>query len=231
MTEPELHVSDAPAAAVAHVLAEQAARGGSIVLTGGSSPGTAYAEAAVLQPDWSGVELWWGDERCVPPDDERSNYALAERTLLSRLRVQPRAVHRIRGELGPAEAAEELDGALAGVTFDLLLLGLGPDAHMASLFPDSPQLRVLDRRATSGPAGLEPWVDRVTLTIPALLAARRIVFLVAGEDKAEAVARAFRGDISDDAPATLLREGHAPIEVFLDIAAASRLGPRSSSRQ
>ena len=82
------------------LIAAQAGRGGSIVLTGGASVGDAYEHAARLEPDWSKVTLWWGDERCVPPDDERSNYRLAKETLLDRLEV-PAAVHRIRGELEP----------------------------------------------------------------------------------------------------------------------------------
>jgi 6-phosphogluconolactonase len=222
---PELHVSDDPAAEVARVLADEAARGGSIVLTGGSTPGAAYQRAAALQPDWGRVELWWGDERCVPADDDRSNYRLARETLLDRLEDPPRTVHRIRGELPPPAAAEELDEALAGVSLDLILLGLGPDAHLASLFPGSPQLLVEDRRATSGPAGLEPFVDRVTMTLPTIRSARRIVFLVAGEEKADAVSRAFGGDITADAPASLTRLAPVTIEVFLDRHAAARLSP------
>jgi 6-phosphogluconolactonase len=220
---PDLHVLEDPAAAVAELIADQARRGGSIVLTGGSTPGGAYERAATLQPDWSRVEVWWGDERCVPPDDERSNYRLAEQTLLDRLAVAPRAVHRIRGELQPADAADELDRLLEAAELDLLLLGLGPDGHVASLFPGSPQLAVEDRRATSGPAGLAPWVARVTMTMPTLRSARRIVFLITGEEKADAVARAFQGDITPDMPASLLRSGQVPVEVFLDAAAASKL--------
>jgi 6-phosphogluconolactonase len=223
MTDPALHVLDDPAAAVGDLIAEHARRGGSIVLTGGRTPGTAYERAASLQPDWSRVSIWWGDERCVPPDDERSNYALAERTLLDRVEEEPAEVHRIRGELQPADAAGEYERALEDVELDLLLLGIGPDGHVASLFPDSPQLRVADRLVTSGPAGLEPWVDRVTMTLPALLSARRIVFLVTGEAKADAVARAFGADITEDVPASLLRRGSSPIDVYLDIAAAIKL--------
>ena len=223
---PELHIVADPAAAVGVLLADQASRGGSIVLTGGSSPGRAYQRAAALQPDWGRVTLWWGDDRCVPPDDERSNYRLAKEMLLDRLEVPPVEVHRIRGELPPHEAADELDAALDGIELDLILLGLGPDGHMASLFPGSPQLAVLDRRATSGPAGLEPFVDRVTMTLPEIRSAGRIVFLVEGEGKADAVARAFTGDPTSEVPASLARLAPVDVEVFLDGAAASKLPGR-----
>jgi 6-phosphogluconolactonase len=220
---PELHIVDDPAVPVAELLADQARRGGSIVLTGGSSPGPAYERAAALVPDWSNVVLWWGDERCVPPEHEWSNYRLAKETLLDRLEQRPREVHRIRGELAPAEAAAELDAALEGVELDLLLLGLGPDAHVASLFPGSSQLAVEDRRATSGPPGLEPWVDRVTMTMPQLQSAKRIVFIVEGASKADAVARAFGGETSPEAPASLVLLAPIPVEVFLDGPAAAKL--------
>jgi 6-phosphogluconolactonase len=221
--QPDLHIVDDPAAAVGELLAEQARAGGSIVLTGGSTPGTAYRHAARLAPDWSKVTLWWGDERCVPPDDERSNYRLAKETLLEQLAAPPGTVHRIRGEAPPTEAAAELDTALAGATLDFLLLGLGPDGHMASLFPGSPQLGITDRRATDGPAGLEPWVHRVTFTVPTIQAAKRVVFLVTGATKADAVARAFGAGITPDVPASLSRL--APrVEIFLDRAAGDKLG-------
>jgi 6-phosphogluconolactonase len=219
---PELHIVDDPAAVVGELLAEQARLGGSIVLTGGSAPAGAYRRAAELEPDWSRVTLWWGDERCVPPDDERSNFRLAKETLLDLLGTPPAAVHRIRGEAPPADAAAELNAALAGVTLDFLLLGLGPDGHMASLFPGSPQLEVTGRRATDGPAGLEPWVHRITFTVPTIQAARRVVFLVAGAAKADAAARAFGADITPGVPASLSRL--APrVEVFLDRAAGDKL--------
>lgn len=223
--QPDLHIVDDPAAAVGELLADQARAGGSIVLTGGSTPGNAYRHAAELERDWSKVTLWWGDERCVPPDDERSNYRLAKETLLDRLDAPPAAVHRIRGEAPPADAAAELDDALAGVTLDLLLLGLGPDGHMASLFPGSPQLAITDRRATDGPAGLEPWVHRITFTVPTIQSATRVVFLVTGAGKADAVAAAFGGEISETVPASLARL--APrVEVFLDGAAGDKLDGR-----
>jgi 6-phosphogluconolactonase len=222
MTDAALHVLDDPAPAVGALLAAEARRGGAIVLTGGSSPGPAYELAALLEPDWRRSSVWWGDERCVPPDNELSNYGLAKRMLLDRLEHEP-DVHRIRGELEPADAAGEYDRKLDGVTLDLLLLGLGPDGHVASLFPGSPQLLERERRVTSGEAGLEPFVDRVTMTLPTLLSARQIVFIVTGADKAGAVVRAFRGPVTEDVPASLLRAGEAPIDVYLDSAAASNL--------
>ena len=222
--QPELRIVNDPAATVGELLADQAKQGGSIVLTGGSTPGKAYERAAERAPDWGRVTLWWGDERCVPPDDERSNYRLAKETLLDRLEVQPRAVHRIKGELPPADAARELDGALADAELHLLLLGMGPDGHVASLFPGSPQLQVEDRRAAAGPPGLEPFVDRVTMTMPVLRSAYRIVFLITGEEKADAVARAFGGEIAYDVPASLVRLAPVAIEVFLDEAAGVKLG-------
>lgn len=195
------------------------------MLTGGSTPRRAYELAAALEPDWGGVSLWWGDERCVPPDNELSNYRLAAESLLDRIEARPAEVHRIRGELPPAQAADALDSELAGVELDLLLLGLGPDGHVASLFPGSPQLLVEDRRATSGPAGLEPWVDRVTMTLPTIRAARQIVFLVAGAEKADAVVRAFAGPATDEIPASLVRLAPTRVQAFLDGAASSRLSP------
>jgi len=220
MSEPELHVEDHPTLSVARLLVASALEGESIVLTGGATVGEAYEEAARLEPLWPEASLWWSDERCVPPDDERSNYALVKRTLLDTLALKPAEVHRMRGELPPPEAADLYERELERVTLDFLLLALGPDGHVASLFPGSPQLAVRDRLVTSGPAGLEPFVDRVTLTLPALLSAHVVVFLVTGAHKAEAVRRAFREPISDDVPASLLRTGDAPLIVYLDRAAA-----------
>ena len=157
-------LADAEEAArlVAERLAEQARAGGSIVLTGGSTPRRAYETAAELEPDWSRVELWWGDERCVPPDDERSNYRLAKRALLDRLGGRA-AVHRIQGELGRDEGTAEYRLELSDVgTFDLVLLGLGPDGHVASLFPNFPTLDVTGRDVVGSDAGYEPFVDRIS---------------------------------------------------------------------
>jgi len=221
--EPVIRVLDDPQRACAELLAEQAGRGGSIVLTGGSAVAPVYTTASRLEPNWRKVTLWWGDERCVRPGDPRSNYLLACESLLDRLLHLPSQVHRIRGEAEPPAAAAEYDALLREATLDLLLLGLGPDGHCASLFPGSPQLDVDDRLATWGPPGLEPFVDRVTLTLPALRSARRIVFIALGESKADAVAAAFGGEISHDVPASLVRLAEVPVEVLLDRDAAASL--------
>jgi 6-phosphogluconolactonase len=217
----DLHADAAGvAAAAATLLVSSAEAGGQIALSGGSTVGAAYELAA--RADWRNAVVWWGDERCVPPDDERSNYLLAKRTLLDRLAAQPE-VHRIKGELPPEAAAAAYDAELEGVTLDLAFNGIGPDGHTASLFPGSPQLAVRDRRAVSGPAGLEPFVDRVTMTVPMLCASRTVVFVVTGQNKAEAVRRAFAGEPDPATPASLVRSESGETIAILDRAAASLL--------
>ena len=209
---------------VAERLAEQAGLGGSIVLTGGSTPKVAYQLAAEREPDWSRVELWWGDERCVPPDDERSNYGMAKAALLDRVESNPREVHRMQGELGRDEGSAEYRDELAGVgTFDLVLLGLGPDGHIASLFPNFPTLDVTDRDVVGSEAGHEPFVDRISLTLQRLCATRELLFLVAGEDKADAVSRALAGEPSHNTPGSLARSAEGTTRAVLDRAAAAKL--------
>jgi 6-phosphogluconolactonase len=210
------------AAVVAERLARAAREGGSVVLTGGKTPEEAYKQAAQREPDWSRVDLWWGDERCVPPDDENSNYGMAKRALLDRIDGPPRSVHRIRGELGKDAAAADYERELGDTQLDLLLLGVGPDGHIASLFPNAPTLR---QRKTVLPAeaGLEPFVDRVTLSLPALRGAREVLFLLAGEAKADAAARAFAGEPSPHTPASLVRAVDGKTIAILDRAAAAKL--------
>src|SRR5579884_628732 len=202
---------------VAERLAKQARAGGSVVLTGGSTPRRAYELAARLAPDWSRIELWWGDERCVPPEDEDSNFGMAKAALLDRLEGGPAGVHRMRGELGREAGAEEYGRELAGVgAFDLVLLGLGPDGHIASLFPGFPTLDVTDRDVLGSEAGHEPYVDRISLTLPRLCATRELLFLVAGEDKADAVARALAGEPSHRTPGSLARATEGQTRAVLD---------------
>jgi 6-phosphogluconolactonase len=208
---------------VAELLAEAARAGSEIGLTGGSTPGRAYELAAELEPDWSGAGVWWGDERCVSPDDDRSNFGLARRTLFDRLVAQPGRVHRIRGEDEPAAAAASYDLELRGTTLDLLLLGLGPDGHVASLFPSSPGLAETERFAIPAEAKLDPFVERVTMTPPPLRSARRIVFLATGVQKAEAVAAALAGLPDPAVPGSLIRAESGETLAIVDQRAASRL--------
>ena len=222
----ELVIADDEETAARHVaelLAEAARAGREIVLTGGSTPGRAYELAAELEPDWRAAGVWWGDERCVPPDDERSNFGLARRTLLERLDGQPARLHRIRGEDQPAAAAASYDQELRSTTLDLLLLGLGPDGHIASLFPNSPGLAETERLVIPAEAKLDPFVERVTMTPPALRSARRMIYLATGERKSEAVAGALAGPPDLAVPGSLIRSENGETIAILDQKAASRL--------
>jgi 6-phosphogluconolactonase len=210
------------AAVVAERLARAAREGANVVLTGGKTPEQAYKEAAKRAPDWSKVEVWWGDERCVPPDHDNSNYGMAKRSLLDRLERGPHAVHRIRGELGKEEGAADYERELGDTHFDLLLLGVGPDGHVASLFPNAPTLRQRKKVLPAEP-GLEPFVDRITLSLPALRSAREVLFLLTGEAKADAAARAFGAEPSAETPASLVRAKGGRTVAILDRAAAAKL--------
>jgi len=221
-SEIEIVVAENPAAEVAGRLAAAARHGGHVVLTGGSSPRIAYELAAELEQDWTAVELWWCDERCVPPEDERSNYAMAKQTLLDH--VSTGAVHRMRGELGRDEGAEQYEQELAALErFDLVLLGLGPDGHVASLYPNQPTLDETERRAIGADAKLDPYVDRITLTLPMLRRTHEVLFLVTGESKADAAKRAFADEPSRSTPGSLVRAEYGPTTAVLDAAAASLL--------
>jgi 6-phosphogluconolactonase len=235
LTEREIVVVEDPAAAAAERIAAVVRRGGHIVLAGGSTPRRAYELLAGMALDWSGTELWLGDERCVPPDHEHSNYRMIRDTLLERTapESQPRAVHRIRGELGPQDGAAMLEQELRAAfgaaelppVFDFVLLGIGADAHTASLFPGDDALGAREHWAIGVQTpGMAPLVSRVTLTLPVLDAAREVVFLISGADKADAVARAFGDAPGLDAPASLVQPTDGTLTVLLDGPAAARLG-------
>jgi 6-phosphogluconolactonase len=193
-----------------------------VALSGGSTPKRLFAELVAMGRDalpWDRVELWWGDERCVPPDHPDSNYGMTRRALIEPLRLT--RVHRIEGERDPDAAAADYERALvealgAPPVFDLCWLGMGPDGHTASLFPGSPGLdetsrwciaNRVDSPLTHGKA------TRITVTFPVLRAARAVRFLVAGADKADALART-------DVPAKRVTGN---VEWYVDTAAAAKL--------
>ncbi len=198
-----------------------------VALAGGSTPKRAYEALAseydeLGDLDWSKVHAFFGDERAVPPDHADSNYRMAYDALLSHVPVG--SVHRMRGEIDPPEAAalyeEELEVFFGGTPrFDLVLLGIGEDGHTASLFPGTPALDVSDRWAIENPVDkLE--TTRITLTVPAINAAKSVVFLVSGEGKADALEEILEGDADPrDYPAKLVRPSSGPVWM-IDRAAA-----------
>ncbi len=203
-----------------------------VALAGGSTPKTTYEVLAREHGqardglDWSQIHFFFGDERTVPPDSEDSNYRMAREALLDRVRVG--SVYRMRGELPPPEAAslyeEELKGFFGGTPrFDLVLLGIGDDGHTASLFPRTPALGVQDRLVVENPVE-KLKTTRLTLTAPAINAARKVVFLVAGEGKAETLEEILRGNADPlDYPAKLIQPAGGALWM-VDRAAASLLG-------
>lgn len=234
-----IQLADDPAAACASAMLGAALGGGHIVLTGGSTPRAAYRQFVALARgagvDVSGATLWLGDERCVEPDDDRANYRMIKESLLDGFGGDGAPViHRIRGELGPEAGAQDYESALRSAgppAFDLLLLGVGPDGHIASLFPGQSTLDERERLVVGVPeAGLEPFVSRVSFTLSAIALAREVLVLATGEGKAPALAAAFSPDAVPDrqTPASLLPTVAQRLTVLVDGAAASQLpGPRA----
>jgi 6-phosphogluconolactonase len=229
-------VVEDPARACAALMVGAAIGGGEIVLAGGSTPKAAYEHfvdaVRATGLNLAGSRFWMGDERCVDPGDERSNHRMVKESLIDPLDGSTTVdVERIRGELGPDPAADDYEQRLRAAgppSFDLVLLGIGPDGHTASLFPGQSSLAERTRRVVGvAEAGLEPFVPRVTLTIAALTCSQRIVFLASGNSKAGAIAAAFGpGSDPDPAvPASLLVPDAKQITVLLDRAAARQLGP------
>jgi len=207
-----------------------------VVLAGGSTPKAMYGVLALEYADridWSRVHVFFGDERSVPPDHDDSNYKMVNEVLLEHVPVG--SVHRMQGELPPDEAAEAYEGELRTFfqteevpRFDLILLGVGGDGHTASLFPETSALEVRDRWVVANPV-LELDTTRITLTVPVINAARTVVFLVAGEDKAETLEKILKGDADPRAyPARLIQPPNGP-EWMLDQSAASLLRKENTS--
>lgn len=205
----------------------------SVALSGGATPEATYSQLAVKENaariDWPWVHIFWGDERCVPPDHPGSSFRMAKQMLLDHVPLPQSNIHRVQGELDPEAAARaytaELEAFFGGrwPSFDLILLGLGDDGHTASLFPGSPALSERQRSVVAVTAhyGNRP-AQRVTLTVPTLNRARDVIFLVTGTSKAAVVASVLEGPPARY-PAQLIKPTTGQLTWMLDAAAASQL--------
>ncbi|MFE9040859.1 6-phosphogluconolactonase [Streptomyces sp. NPDC012421] len=241
----ELMAEAAAARLITRIVDAQSSRGAaSVVLTGGrngngllAALGSAPARDAI---DWSRLDLWWGDERFLPEGDPERNVTQAREALLDRVPLDPARVHAMPASDGPygddadaaaAGYAAEL-AAAAGPTerdgvpaFDVLMLGVGPDTHVASLFPELPAVRETERTVVGVHGAPKPPPTRISLTLPAIRAAKEVWLLAAGADKAKAAAIALSGAGEVQAPAAGAR-GRSRTLWLMDEAAASEL-PRS----
>jgi len=228
----ETALSRAVAAALKDVVTGAVARRGrcAVALSGGSTPRALYRELAAhyrATIAWAQVDVFWGDERFVPADDQQSNYGMAKAALLDHVPCPAANVHAIPTDLETPEAAANAYASTLrayfgdGVPrFDLLLLGIGTDGHTASLFPHSPALAIDDRpvAATRAPDGS----PRITLTMPVLLAAHTTFVLATGANKAPAIARALAPETPfADCPAAALRQSAGTVTWWLNTASST----------
>ena len=203
----------------------------SIVLAGGQTPRLLYetlaSEPYLSRLDWNKWNVWWGDERTVPPTDEMSNYRLAAEAMVDKVPIPPERVHRIHGEIGSRAASLSYETEIrehfgeAMPQFDLILLGLGEDGHTASLFPGTQALQETPLAVVPSVAPRPPH-DRVTLSLSAINAARRVVFIVVGREKAHALRMVIAADQEDaqQPPAALVRPMSGAAQFVVDEAAA-----------
>ena len=241
----ELMAQAAAARLITRLVDAQAARGSaSVVLTGGRN-GNALLAALAQSPaldavDWARLDLWWGDERFLPEGDPERNITQAREALLDAVPVTPSRVHAMPASDGPygrdadaaaAAYAEELAKAASPEdhgrvpSFDVLMLGVGPDTHVASLFPGHPGVRETERTVVGIHGAPKPPPTRISLTLPAIRAAREVWLLAAGDDKAGAVAIALSSPGELQAPAAGAH-GRARTLWLLDRAAAAKLPPQ-----
>ena len=202
------------------------------VLSGGSTPKALFELLASTefraQFDWEKIQILFGDERAVAPDDELSNFRMARLAMLDALPIPPQNVHRMRGEAEPLEEAAKEYGLLVqemGTVFDVCLMGMGPDGHTASLFPHSPQLQERKHRCVATPvASLQPHVRRLTLTYRTFNAARQLWVLAVGADKAPRVQQVLAGaHDAQEQPIQDLKPENGDLIWWLDEAAAAQL--------
>jgi 6-phosphogluconolactonase len=216
------HLSDAAAEYIACCAEDAAKERGEFhwLLSGGGTPRTTYRLLAGNpygeRPFWRRTHFYWADERCVPPESDQSNYRLAKESLLDLIATPDAQIHRMPADAPDKEAAAAVYEAVLPERPDLILLGIGADGHTASLFPNSPALHETQRRVAPVEAPVEPRC-RLTVTPPVLRSAGKVLVLVEGESKAEALARVFQlsGDVRDT-PARLVHDA----TWFVDRAAA-----------
>jgi 6-phosphogluconolactonase len=225
------------AGAIAQRLVDAVRRQGSaaIALSGGRTPQGLYRQLAARHRDdvpWDRVHFFWGDERCVPPDDVHSNFRMARESLIDALPVPPEHVHPMPTDLAPEPAADAYERTLRSrfatewPQFDLVLLGVGDDGHTASLFPGAPALQESRRWVVATIAPVEPH-DRLTLTLPAVTHAEAIYVLAAGRSKAEAIRCGLAAEPNARCPVSFIRATLGPIVWWLDKEAATLVIPEN----
>ena len=232
------HFVDGSADFIAGLAARAVAERGrfAIALSGGSTPRPIYARLATgayaERIDWPRVHIFFGDERCVPPDDSRSNYRMAREALLDHVPLPPGNIHRIRGEDDPAQAAlayaqevQRLFRSASAPAFDLICLGMGENGHTASLFPGAAALR--ERVRWVVPQYVEVMTTwRVTFTTVLINAARHIAFFAAGTGKADVLWRVHAGPYQPDVlPSQLIQPDHGQLHWLVDAAAGAKVQP------
>ena len=212
-----------------------------VAISGGSTPKAVFerlaAEPYLSTIPWAQLQLFWVDERCVPPTHEESNYRMTREAMLDKVPLPTGNVHRMEGELDPEEAASRYEATIRNAfrlegaqtpTFDLIWLGLGPDGHTASLFPHTEGLNEMSRIVIPNHVPQkDTW--RITLTWPVIVQGREVAFLIEGEEKAEMVRTVFAGAYDpENWPAQLIRPASGKLTLMLDSAAAAQLpGPPS----
>jgi 6-phosphogluconolactonase len=214
-----------------------------VAISGGSTPKAMFALLAdrgapyFAQVPWDKLQLFWVDERCVPPTDADSNYRMTNEAMLSRVPLHVAQIHRMEGELDPEIAATRYESVIREAfklhegempVFDLVLLGMGDDGHTASLFPHTSALHEMERLVVANHVPQkETW--RITLTSPVINHGREVVFLIEGMGKAQVVHDVFQGAYDPESkPSQLVRPENGSLTVWLDAAAASQL-PESST--
>ena len=194
-----------------------------LALSGGSTPKAMLARLIDQPVDWAHVEVFWGDERCVPPDDADSNYRMAHEALLAHVPIPDENVHRMQGEINPTQAASNYTAEVRAVfgrvewpQFDLIFLGLGPDAHTASLFPGTDAIHE-GQRWVIGHFVEKLRAYRITLTPPVINHAEHVIFLVAGADKAAALQSVLNGPHDPDRfPAQIIQPIYGTLTWLID---------------